>query len=485
MVDAGRRAVIYARYSSDRQTEDSIEAQLRACREYAASKGYVVVGTYADEAISGKGSKTAARKQYQKMLRDAEAHKFDILLIHKFDRVARNVGEHINLSMRLAGAQVTLIAAAQDFGATKEGKLMRTVMWALSEYYIDNLSDEVKKGHRETALKGLHNGGYAPFGYDVVEQEYIINGLEAAYVRKIFDCASNRQGFTEIIEEMKVRGICGKRGKPIKYTQIYEMLRNEKYTGTYVYSTEMEDLRDNRRDKPNAIRIENALPAIITRDQFEEVRIIMSERKQTGAKAGYLCSGLVYCTCGAKMHGLVTHRKGHEYRYYTCSKKCGAPTVKMDDVDRAAIDYLNELLADENQAEIADALRKYRNSQADRDADFKAVLKQKITDKQNQYDTLLKNLATGVLPPAVVADMGQRMQDLKAEIETLEQTEPPVDYTPDQIKSWLTSLKNAADEKAIHLLIERIDRDENNKTAFNITSTLNTVLGKTGRGDRI
>ena len=75
-------------------------------------------------------------------------------------------------------------------------------------------------------MKAKHNGGYAPFGYDVVNQEYVVNELEAGFVQKIFNAAANREGFTAIIEELAAAGITGKRGKPIKYTQIYEMLRN-------------------------------------------------------------------------------------------------------------------------------------------------------------------------------------------------------------------------------------------------------------------
>lgn len=100
MIAVGQ-AVIYARFSSDKQTEASIDAQVRACREYASIKGMVVGEVYADEAISGKGSKTASRKAYQRMLRDTRKGIFDTILIHKYDRVARNLGEHVNLEMKL------------------------------------------------------------------------------------------------------------------------------------------------------------------------------------------------------------------------------------------------------------------------------------------------------------------------------------------------------------------------------------------------
>lgn len=258
------------------------------------------------------------------MLRDCDKDQFDIILVHKYDRIARSMAEHINLATRLQSKGVDLIATAQDFGSSNEAKIMRSLMWALSEYYIDNLSDEVKKGHRENALKALHNGGYPPFGYNVVDKQYVINELEAGYVKRIFQAAANRDGYVDILAEMDRAGIRGKRGKPIRYTQIYEMLRNEKYTGVYVYSQSMGSTRELRRQKSNAVRIENALPVLIEKSLFTEVQHIMKERKQVGNKANYLCSGLVYCIeCGAKMHGFAPTRKGHKYYNYYCSKNVG------------------------------------------------------------------------------------------------------------------------------------------------------------------
>ena len=195
-----QKAVIYARFSSDKQTEDSIEAQVRACREYAAAHGLSIVEIYADEAISGKGSKTAQRRQYQRLLRDCDKGTFDTILIHKYDRIARSLGEHVNLEARLKEKGVQLIATAQDFGNTNEAKIMRALMWSLSEYYIDNLASETRKGLRETALRAEHTGGVAPFGYDIVNKKYVINELEAAYVRKMFDAAQARVGFTDLIQ---------------------------------------------------------------------------------------------------------------------------------------------------------------------------------------------------------------------------------------------------------------------------------------------
>ena len=95
------KAVIYARYSSDRQSEDSISAQIRACKEYAAQHGITIIKEYTDEAISGRESKTQMRQAYQQMLKDTKSHCFDTILIHKYDRVNRSLAEHVALEKRL------------------------------------------------------------------------------------------------------------------------------------------------------------------------------------------------------------------------------------------------------------------------------------------------------------------------------------------------------------------------------------------------
>ena len=121
--------------------------------------------------------------------------------------------------------------------------------------------------------------------------------------------------------------------------------------------------------------------------------------------------------------------------------------------------------------------------------EFKQALKKRIAAKQAQYDALLKNLASGVLPAEVVADIGNQMQEIKAEIAALEATEPPKDFTVDMIKTWLDSIKAAPDREAVRLLIERMDvqpdEEEKEKTTFSIHSTLDAVLRKNGCGGQI
>jgi site-specific DNA recombinase len=478
---SGIKCVIYARYSSTKQDEISIDAQVRACKEYATNKDYVILKVYADEAISGKGTKTQSRKQYQALLRDSKQGLFDVVLVHRYDRIARNVGEHVNLELKLSENNISLVAVSQDFGQSKEAKIMKTMMWALSEYYIDNLADETKKGHKEVALKGLHNGGCPPFGYDIKNQQYIINEKEAYFVKKIFNCALNKEGFKDIVSEINKSGIIGKRGKPIKYTQIYEMLRNEKYTGVYKYSLNEESNRSLRRAKPNAIRIEGALPQIIDKAIFLEVQKIMDNRKQTGKKSNYLCSGLVYCgNCGSKMYGTITRRKGHEYKIFYCRNKCGTGTVSMDEIDKTVHEYIAQLLSTDTILTISNTLKEYASNEKKRINEFNNSIKLQIDEKQKQISNYMISLGSGVLPAEVISDIGNQIVSLKNEIKVLAEMPVPKDYTTKEINAWLNNLRKSTNERdTVLLLVERIDAT---KTAINVKSTLTTVLCENGCG---
>lgn len=178
-------AYIYARFSSENQSELSIEAQIRACLEYAERHDLTVLEVYADEAVSGRGISTAKRKGYQRLLHDIQKGRASVILCHQYDRLARDLREQVNLNAAMKEIGVRIIAVAQDLGESKESRLLlRPLIWSLSEYYSENLAFETRKGLRETALKALHTGGTPPFGYDVVDQRYVLNQLEAHYVRK-------------------------------------------------------------------------------------------------------------------------------------------------------------------------------------------------------------------------------------------------------------------------------------------------------------
>lgn len=179
-------AVIYARFSSDMQREESIDAQVRACKAYAKSKGYTVVKEYVDEAKSGRS--TLTRDAYNQMMADAMENKFDVIIFHKIDRNSRNELNYFIFKDKLEKLGIRYEYAAQPIDTdSPEGQVMETVMVGMAAYYSRNLAKETKKGMNENAYKAIFNGGYAPLGYKIVDKHYVVDEKEAEAVRLIFN----------------------------------------------------------------------------------------------------------------------------------------------------------------------------------------------------------------------------------------------------------------------------------------------------------
>ena len=178
----GIPAAAYARYSSDNQREESIEAQLRAIREYAARSGYEIINEYVDEARSAT---TDNRPAFQQMIADAD--QFKAIIVHKLDRFSRDRYNSAIYRRQLKKKGVSLVSVLDNLDGSPESIILESVLEGMAEYYSRNLAREVMKGLRETAYKCKHTGGIPPLGYDVLpDKSYTINDREAEEVRLIF-----------------------------------------------------------------------------------------------------------------------------------------------------------------------------------------------------------------------------------------------------------------------------------------------------------
>ena len=153
----------------------------------------------------------------------------------------------------------------------------------------------------------------------------------------------------------------------------------------------------------------------------------------------------------------------------------------MEDVDNAALEYLRSILNDETQDRSTAALREYDGCENDRRETFLAAKKKKIREKKTEYDNLMKNLSTGAFTGKVADDICKRMEEIQKTIAVLEMAEPPKDYTSDEVRAWMKSIKDAPSDKAVQMLIARIETQKD-PTAFNIESTLKAVGRKLGCG---
>ena len=163
-----KKIVIYARYSSDRQTEQSIEGQLRVCHEYAERNDYVVVHEYIDRALSGT---TDRRPAFQKMIEDSKKKEFEFVLVYQLDRFTRNRYDSANYKMKLKKNGVRVLSARENISDDASGILMESVLEGMAEYYFAELSQKVKRGVRESLKKGNYTGGQVTYGYKVENQK--------------------------------------------------------------------------------------------------------------------------------------------------------------------------------------------------------------------------------------------------------------------------------------------------------------------------
>lgn len=406
-----KRAVIYARYSSDLQREESIEAQVRACRDYAKRNNLVVIDEYIDR---GKSATTDNRPEFQRMIEDSNLKMFDIVLVHKLDRFSRKRADSIQYRLHLNKNNVVLKSVVENLDPdAPESIILESVIEGFNEYYSRNLAREVEKGKKENALKCLHTGGTPPLGYDVDKPtlKLIINQYEAKIVRLIFSMFLNGCGYGEILNKLNINGYKTKRGDNFSKTSIFSILKNEKYTGVYIYNRSAPKSADGKRnghkykDQSEIIRIEGGLPQIISREDFDKAQDILSLRKKNAAKntakEKYLLSGKIKCgVCGSSYtgnsrHALPNHRQYVDYR---CNKKCAKTKcinkgINRDAIEKFVLKGLSDIVFDKRLIpEIAKHYSAYLNERNTGLISEKTRLKSKLKELDKEIDTIAELL---------------------------------------------------------------------------------------------
>ena len=323
------RVACYARYSSNMQREESITVQMRAMDKYCVDNGWVIVKRYADQAYSATTDK---RPQFQKMIADSANKEFDVVLVHKLDRFARNRYDSCLYKHKLQKNCVRLCSVLERIDNTPESILLEGLIESINEFYSANLARESLKGLKENALKCLHNGGSAGLGYDVDDTGYIvINAEEAKIVAMIFSLYLCGYSCKKIAKMLNEEGYKTKAGKAFTNSSVYGILKNEKYTGIYIFNKRAGKGYDGRynshkyKSADEIIRIEGGIPAIISKDIWLKVQDKMSLKSGIlrNTKVMYLLSGKIVCgVCGGIMRGSIRYRtRGRIFYMYRCNSK--------------------------------------------------------------------------------------------------------------------------------------------------------------------
>jgi site-specific DNA recombinase len=334
-----QNAVIYARYSSDRQDAASIETQLTEARARAKALNLVVVEEYCDE---GKSAKTTDRPEFQRLLADAKRKplQFDVVLVRKFDRFARNVTQSRVAKEYLKKLGVKVISVHEDVDDSPAGQFMETLVEAVAEWYSANLSAETKSGQATNTKKGFRNGGYAPYGFRNVKIQDKATGKdrtcleifepEARAVRFIFDRFAQGDGYLKIINGMVERGMAPRRAKVWNKSVLVAMIDNRVYNGDLVW----------RKSEDEEIVAQGVVPRVVDEKTWEIVQakrqVNRASHRPKGSTSDRPFTGLLFCRfCGSPY--TVATIQGGKFKLLCASKRTKKGCTEAKYIDEGAL----------------------------------------------------------------------------------------------------------------------------------------------------
>lgn len=399
-------AVVYARYSSHNQQEQSIEGQLAAARKYADDKGYTIIGEYCDRAKTGTNDN---REAFQKMLSDCAKHKFSVIIVWKVDRFGRNREEITFNKYRAKKHGVRVEYVAEQISRGPEGVILESVLEGMAEYFSLQLSQNVKRGLLESAKKRQAIGGHVPLGYRIgPDKTYEIDPDTAPVVREIFRRYASGETLAGVTRWLNDHGYRTKAGNLFTKNSLPRMLHNERYIGTYTYK--------------DIIREENAIPAIIDRDTFDKVQGMLAKNKRmpshSWSYSDYILTDKLFCGhCGSPMVGKSGYgRHGGKYNYYACAghlKKngCGKKAIRQDLIEDLILSQIHTIVQnDEILTYIIDRTWELYQEQ-DKETEVIKDLQKRLAETEKGIANLIRTIEAGVISDAITG----RITELEAQ----------------------------------------------------------------------
>lgn len=397
---------LYMRYSSDRQTEQSIEGQLRELIAYCKHHSYRVAAIYVDRAISAHASMDK-RPAFQQMLADSARPSWKTVLVYKLDRFARNREDSAIARMRLRKNGCNVESAKEGISKNPEGVILEALLEGMAEYYSLELSQKVRRGMSETARKGNSTGGTTPLGYTVVDKRLQIDPMAANLVEEAFRRYADGDTVSAICDDFNARGYRTTRGTKFNKSSFKNVFRNEKYIGVYKFDD---------------VRTDNAVPRIISDELWRAVQSRLKTSEQAPArgkaKVPYLLSGKIFCGhCGAPMVGECGRGKGGKtYNYYSCANRkkthlCDKKPVPKDWLEDVVAQDALDVLTDEIIEFVAEIAAQQSEEDIQKNTQI-PVIRKKISEIENKIRNLTKALeCASVAPDAIV----ERLAELEAQ----------------------------------------------------------------------
>ncbi len=447
-----KRGVIYARYSCEKQTENSTKAQIRECEAWAKTNGIHVIDIYKDEAISGR---TDNRPGFQKMIGDARKHLFDFIIVWKGDRFSRSRADAARYKAMLSKLGIHILSVTEANLEGPEAILVDGINESYAEFYSADLSRKVLRGMRQNIIDGKFNGGPVAFGYILNKEtrHMEIDPDKSEVVKAMF-----RQYVYEDMNPSQIKKYWEARGYHIPgKSGVINILMNEKYIGIWRY----EELVNR-----------TCYPPIVDEELFRQAKEKAQEKLHKGSRYKkprdpFLLLGKAYCGCCNSL--LIacsgTSRNGTQHRYYKCpgqkEGKCSMHGVPKQALEDLVVKTVMNLICD--QVEVDRIIKTILSKQKDLNPalDDLAV---KIGSKKTQIGNLTTAISYGGNIPELIAMMNQCKEEVM-ELETayLREQRKSKALTEEQLRSFFESLKD-------------IDITDRQKRIFLISAFVNSVI---------
>jgi DNA invertase Pin-like site-specific DNA recombinase len=340
------RCAVYTRKSSEEGLEqefNSLDAQREACEAYITSQkaeGWLLVpDRYDDGGISGA---TLERPALKRLLADIEAHRVDVVVVYKIDRLSRALMDFSKLVEVFDRNHVTFVSITQSFNTTTSmGRLTLNILLSFAQFEREVIGERIRDKFAASRKKGMWMGGYVPLGYDVRDRKLVVIERETATVRRIFEKFTKIGSVTELVRGLREEGVRGKRGRLIDKGYVYQLFRNRVYIGEAVHK---------------GAPYPGEHKAIISKPLWDKVHGILSQGARqravrTRSQTPALLKGLVFGPTGCAMTPTHTRKGGRLYRYYVSTdvlkhdaQACTVRRVPAAEIEGAVVDQVRGLL---------------------------------------------------------------------------------------------------------------------------------------------
>ena len=444
-----KTAVIYARYSSDNQTEQSIEGQLRVCEQYAKNNDILILKTYIDRAMTGTNDN---RPDFQQMIKDSANKEWQNIIVYKLDRFSRNKYETAKYKKILKDNGVKLLSAMENIPDTPEGIILESLLEGMAEYYSAELSQKVKRGMNETRLKGNFTGGNLIYGYKVENHKILINEEQAKVVRYIYEQYALGVYVNDIIASLTEKHIFN-HDKPFARNTIYNILKNEKYSGVYRFNNQT---------------FENMYPQIVSTEIYEKVRQKTNQNKygKRSIEVVYLLRNKLKCGyCGEPISAECgTTSQGKKRRYYKCLGKkrhttnCNKQTVRKEILEDLVIKILIEQLNNSKTLDkIINNILKVQESENCGNTLLISLNKEKI-ETQKILDNIMKAVEQGIVNNTTnkrMTELEKKLEDIERQI-VVEKSKTNFKLTKEDILNYFNDALKLEPQLLINYLVKQI-----------------------------